>query len=279
MEGREMSNNKTDPCAELRTRIPALPGIMRRHGWGIAPYLMELWLHKGANSVPEHGFHNTDLIRMDWVLSFERANEVYNTAKANKVWMTEKAQDEIIRKIIRGKGRLPAAVGERIEIGNVGEGEMLYPGNWLQFHKDWQIQYADHRENKFSSPLDDLYGALGDFSFYYLVKGWVERIEDRGGQPRYKVTLNKIGVYLRDSYDFNDKGLNKIVSQPLGVFGCSPPYIGNGIKVQGSSKRYFVTNKDFCEWRQKYGKGRGGDFLIFSDIKRFDTSDNFEFSK
>jgi hypothetical protein len=37
-----------------------------------------------------------------------------------------------------------------------------------------------------------------------------------------------------------------------------------------------MNNRD---WRDKYGKGRGGDFLVFSNIKRFDTNDSFEFLK
>jgi hypothetical protein len=41
--------------------------------------------------------------------------------------------------------------------------------------------------------------------------------------------------------------------------------------------RYYVNNADFREWRKKYGKGFGGDFMVFSDIKVFDTNDSFQF--
>jgi hypothetical protein len=272
-----MSNNQADACAELETRIPELPSIMRRHGWGVASMLMHKWLNSGANSNPEHGVHDTITVRMDWVLHFNRALAVYQAAKNGKVWVNEAAQNEIIRKLINIKSRLPAVVGEKLEIGNVGEGQMRHPGNVVQFHDDWHVQFREVKQSLLNPLIDDLYGALGNFSFYYLVKGWIERLPGKDGQPRYKVTINKVGVYVRDSYDFNDKPWE--FSQPLGVFGCSPLYIGNGLKLQGSSKRYYVNNSDFREWRRKYGKGHGGDFLVFSDIKVFDTNDSFEFSK
>jgi hypothetical protein len=139
--------------------------------------------------------------------------------------------------------------------------------------------------------LDDLYAALGDFYFNYLVKGWVERLPDQGGKPCYKVTINKVGVYVRDSYDFNDfdpndlkrdkwlgwflrkPSVNAVTSQPLGIWACTDNYAG---KILWKD-RYYVQNRDFREWRTKHGRGYGGDFMVFSDIKVFDTYDSFEF--
>ena len=268
------SFENTDPCVELKTRIPELPSIMRRHGWIISASLMEKWLKAGANSNPESSLdHDITTVRMDWVLSHGRALASYQSAKAKKVWMSEAAKTRIVDTLIRKKGRLPKTVGEKLEIGNVGEKQRRDSGNALQFHNEWQVQYYEYKENKLISPLDDMYGALGDFSFYYLAKGHVERLPDQGGQPRYRVTLNKIGVYVKDSYDFNDKKYRP--SQPLGFWGCKSPYIGRlPLPLQGHR---YVNNEDFREWRTKYGKGFGGDFLVFSDIKVFDTNDTFEF--
>jgi hypothetical protein len=283
----EMStHNKTDACVDLKTRIPELPGIMRRHGWSVAPRLMDRWFNLGANSVPKHGVHDTMTVKMEWVLIFPIAVVAYNTAKTERVWVNEKAQGVIIKKLIDRESRLPKKVGDKLEIGNVGEGQPHHPGNVLQFHKDWQIQLREVKQSLINPQINDLYGALGDFYFYYLVKGWVERIEDKGGQPRYRVTINKVGVYVMDEYDFNDRRalatfskFSRLLSQPLGSWGCNPLYIGNGLKVQGSSKRHYVTNRDFRDWREKHGRGRGGDFMVFSDIRRFDTNDSFEFPK
>ena len=286
------SFENTDPCVELKTRIPELPSIMRKHGWIISAYLMDWWLGGGANDNPNTGRHDTTTVRMDWILSHGRALAVYQSAKARKVWMSDLAKGVIIRKLIHTKGRLPKTVGEKLEIGNVGKGQRRDSGNVLPFHNDWHIQHQKFNENKLISPLDDMYGALGDFSFYYLVKGHVERLPDQGGQPRYRVTLNEVGVYVKDSYDFNDSDPNKkkrgdlfgwlatmpvtnvVASQPLGFWGCTSPYIG---KLSMKQSHRYVNNYDFREWRKKHSKGYGGDFLVFSDIKVFDTNDSFEF--
>ena len=260
-------------CAKSKPDITELPDIMRRKGWGRGAYLMDRWIHSPANNNAAHGSHDVDTISMAWVLSFGQALVAYKGAKARKVWLSEKAKEAIIEKLIDGKNSRPKAVGERLEIGNLGEGLMRTPSEVAKFHKNWQIQYHPVKQSIFGSPLNDLYAALGDFHFYYLVKGWVERLEDRNGQPRYMATIDKVGVYVMDRYDFNDnEWYTKIVSQPLGDWGCKWPYVSrNPI----SARRRYVNNKSFRDWRKK--NNRGGDFLVFSNIKVFDTNDSFEF--
>jgi len=249
---------------------------MRKKGMIVAATLMEKWLKEGANNIPKHAIPDTTTVRMNWALSFGRVASVYRSAKEQKVWLSDLAKKVIIEKLIARKNLWPSVVGERKEIGNVGEDEKLNRGNVHRFHEEWQIQYKGVEERIFSSPLDDLYAALADFHFYYLVKGWVELLEEQNGLPRYRVTINKVGVYLMDEYHFNDDSKeSKYVSQILGIWNCSKTQVGKYPTGQGW---YLVQNKDFREWRKKYGKGRGGDFSIFSDIKVFDTNDSFEFT-
>jgi len=59
------------------------------------------------------------------------------------------------------------------------------------------------------------------------------------------VTITEVGVYVRDSFDFNDH------SQFLGFWG---------------HRDTPVNNATFREWRTKFSKG--GDYEVFSDIKR-----------
>ena len=100
----------------------------------------------------------------------------------------------------------------------------------------------------------------------------MERLADVEGKARYKVTLDKVGIYVQDSYDFNDKDPNAgdFSSQPLGFWDCEEQ------KTPGLGA-YYVTNRDFRDWRDQYGNGKGGDFLVFSDIKVISVSDSFEF--
>jgi len=257
---------------------------MRNKGMVVGATLMEHWLNNGANDQPERGVHDINTVRMNWVLSFGRAGAVFRRDVRNKVWMTERAKELLVRKLIRREGRLPSKVGEKYaqKIGNVGEGVTLHANNVLRFHEDWYIQTTQVKENPLKSPLDDLYAALGNFSFHYLMKGRVERLEDQGGKPRYRVTFEKVGVYVKDSYDFIDdlvgdgNPLNRVFSQPLGFWGCSPNSVAKH-PFPLEARRNYVQNRDFREWRKRYGKGHGGDFLVFSNIKVFDVSDSFEF--
>jgi hypothetical protein len=81
--------------------------------------------------------------------------------------------------------------------------------------------------------------------------------------------VDKIGIYVRDSYDFNGQ-------QFLGSWRETPPAVS---KDPLSFPPYQpVFNADFQRWRST--NHRGGDFLIFSDIKWLDRSppDSFSFN-
>jgi hypothetical protein len=58
------------------------------------------------------------------------------------------------------------------------------------------------------------------------------------------VTVAEVGIYVKDSFDFND-------DQFLGFWGYRDTP---------------TNNSDFREWRDQ--NNAGGDFLVFSDIKR-----------
>jgi YD repeat-containing protein len=88
--------------------------------------------------------------------------------------------------------------------------------------KSVEYQYDAARQ---PIPLDDLFAALANFDFHFVTQGTVERLPDVNGKPRYKVTLDKVGIYVKDSYDFNDDSTSlnpkTWVSQPLGYWDCA----------------------------------------------------------
>ncbi len=95
-------------------------------------------------------------------------------------------------------------------------------------------------------------------------------------------------VYARDSYSFNDTGVD---SQYLGHWNKTGVVLHPAAALADMSKSgyelgnetlppfpidiagrllvkdiyYPIRNRDFVVWRQK--KGRGGDFLVYSDLK------------
>ena len=91
--------------------------------------------------------------------------------------------------------------------------------------------------------------ALANFRFYMSVRGAVT-----ASGASIQIRVEEVGVYLRDSYDFLNDGFRAAclcTDQPLGEWS-------DGVGE--------VTNDSFNNWRR--ANNRGGDFLIYSDIKK-----------
>ena len=114
--------------------------------------------------------------------------------------------------------------------------------------------------------VDDFYAAFGSALVRLAVSGMVEPVS--GG---WRVTIDQVGTYLRDSYDFNG-------NQPLGSWGPGglsrvallAPAIEVEVRKQPSSFRqgfacFPVSNDPFRQYRGV--TGMGGDFMIYSDIR------------
>jgi hypothetical protein len=135
------------------------------------------------------------------------------------------------------------------------------------------VQFRPHDQSIFTG-VDDLTAAMANFVFRMLVKGQVQYLRSSG---YYRVMVEKIGIYVRDSYDFNDfspqwSRPKSWMSQPLGFWSCRANYGG----INPLLGRY-VNNQDFREWRRRHG--RGGDYVVFSDLQILDTHDIFEIAR
>jgi hypothetical protein len=59
----------------------------------------------------------------------------------------------------------------------------------------------------------------------------------------------------------------------LGYWDCEDK---DATKTRRPGSKY-VDNEAFRDWRDQYGNGKGGDYLVFSDIKVINVNDTFEF--
>ncbi len=84
---------------------------------------------------------------------------------------------------------------------------------------------------------------------------WAGSVAPAPGGARFQVTITEVGIYIRDSYDFNG-------DQDLGYWDDTDNSVSMINPLSGTK----VTNADFRAWRAP--NGRGGDFLVFSDVKR-----------
>lgn len=150
--------------------------------------------------------------------------------------------------------------------------------------------------------MTDLTASLAAFAFYATVaRANIKRkIYNKYNTPsgtqhcaHSQVEVTHIYVYARDSYSYNDKGpssqylghWNKtgviiLPSAAAASFALSnqkhigfeagndsiPPFpVDIAGKLLGKDVYQPIRNRDFLNWRDK--KGRGGDFLIYSDLK------------
>jgi hypothetical protein len=226
-----------------------IPAIMRAKSWGNGARLMEIWFSRPVAIAPAYGPPDTTTIRMDtWALTFPRARNVYDQLIRDRIWANPAGQVEVVR-MLRRKGLLAAGSS----FGSLG----------LPVQSQ-DPDYVTQRVVPFdlmNDPLDDMSAALANFAFRVLVAGSVAA---GPGGVGHRVTISEIGVYIRDTYDFNG-------FQPLGFWDDSTNRVEKGPFWGGVA----VFNSDFRTWRTT--NALGGDFLVYSDIKRvtLTTPDTF----
>lgn len=213
---------------------------MRAKGWVDGAQLMEKWFAGPPTAKPAYTTPDLSTIKMDtWALTFPRAKTVFDGMVRDKIWSNEKAKP-LMASRLRSLGLLGAF------------------GRCFDFSAksviDQHALHTNFRKVEFGmlDSLDDMEAALANFAFYV-----VPLAGDVGPEVgRFRVKLSQVGVHIMDSYDFEG-------DQDLGYWDevantVSSTYIGSGNGVE-------VTNETFRNWRTANSKG--GDFLVYSDVK------------
>jgi len=224
-----------------------IPRIMRRNGWGNGARLMDIWFSRAPTVMPAYGPADTATIRMDaWALTFARARAVYDAIISDRIWANAPAQARIAT-VFRTRGLLAAAPTLFDDTAGPPDGV-----------HDRHVNFRKVDQTNVMS-IDDMDAALANFALYVVIGGTAA--PDSG---RHRVTIQTVGVYVMDSYDFNG-------SQDLGYWNDSTNEASTWNPLVGDP----VTNATFRSWRT--ANGRGGDFRVFSDIKvtRLAAADTF----
>jgi hypothetical protein len=257
-------------------RLDDIPDVMeRRLGWRVAAKLMRRWFNDISYTLPMSAKNgkvdsrtlapsiiDETAVTMGWALRFARVRSGYQ--KLLNGWRTP-AGLALLRR------RLHSLKPVVIPLSQSGWrlGDLSRPGKVLD--ETCQVNYI--AVGSLTDPLDDFYGAIGVGLLKIAVSGLVTPL---AGQRR-RIVIDEVGIYLRDTYDFNDDSL--WLSQPLGYWGFQGVERGFGfrwdveVKTRYSDpdpaleqRKYEVQNDDFRRWRRRYG--RGGDFVIYSDVRR-----------
>jgi Family of unknown function (DUF6402) len=232
----DVINDRDD--AELRhesdlSGLTAIPEEMRFNGWNEGAQVLETWFERPPTSSPNYTAPVTDIIKMNWVLRFPRAKEVYDAILRDRIWTNDASRNRMVE-LLKGKAIPPE--GLSLPFGNLSAPVPVVDQQWLN---------ARPVQNGLS--VDGLTAAVGAFVFNIAVAGKISSkplMRGMLGMRTVSVSIEEVGIYVKDSVDFEGQ-------QFLGWWGYR-------------DTDYY--NSDFREWRVI--NHAGGDFWDYSDIKR-----------
>lgn len=254
-----------------------IPDAMAREGWPVGAALMRRWFAapawtmpgpvKTGDQPPPARAVDTTIVTMAWATRFARV------AAARQKLLTTWAQ---------GERRAPSTRQIGLQLGRwfAGEGRgRSGPFRFGDLARDVATVdrlFAVNREivdSPWYGAADDLYAALGRALVKLAISGEVTP----GSAGGWRIAIDEVGTYIRDTYDFNG-------DQPLGSWGpqglSRAAVLAPGIMVDAgevaaraswaidpATQGYWsVDNGSFRRYRDR--ARRGGDFVVFSDVRR-----------
>lgn len=258
--------------------LDEIPDAMDTMGWTVSAKMMRRWFaNSPAYEMPESlrpGFGvkyrslpasqiDDQIVKMDWLLGFPRVRPVFD--ELCREWHSPAGINRLKTDCLPSAGWQP---GTTIAIGQ---------GLSSAMDLDMASQVNRRLFGEYGDTLDDLYGALFKATLKLAVVGTAYHSSKL---KKDIFAVDKIGVYIRDTYDFNagwftdsaaglgiwsrDRLLRKAEMLDYRVNQANAPvgWMANYIKYKGFVP---VRNRDFRHWQEKHNSG--GDFFVFSDVK------------
>ena len=246
--------------------IRDIPAAMRLNGWSVGAALMDRWFVGPQRGMTAGNKANlaawpdaeTRLVTMQWALRFSRVAEARQ--RLLQTWHLPPRAAPTAAVVVE---RLRAA-----GIGGTGKravcfGDLALSSRTLDTR--WQVN-REVLESSIFAAIDDFYCAMGNALLMLAVAGEAEPL----GGGRWRIRIDEVGTYIRDSYDFFGR-------QMLGAWGpagisrvavLAPvvPIVAEEEHSDGKGRYFSVNNDSFRAYRTHYK--RGGDFAIFSDVLR-----------
>ena len=279
--------------------VENMPGVLTAKGFPLGASFMDFWVnHKAFQKNTTAGtIHRSRTLDHDHLKGWKQTSKYpLDNLKNQRPWLG-KRKDELIDRIKK-----------RWKASNLAAGTIIFPDakvssppaltkksgdlpyndptsndtTWadeVDFWGLWNEDSASDGAGAFSmavSALDDYCYALGCFDWYFLPKGAAAFVPAAGNAPnRMTVTISEVGIYARDSFDFNGDqplGIWNIEDQDIKKVSLAPWPLNPGqVPDDGLYKAdmgwTYVSNETFRKYRDK--AGNGCDFLVYSDVKFF----------
>jgi len=256
--------------------LDEVPEAMEKMGWVIGAKMMRRWLNtqqvyrmepsvRGGMDSRGKPVNYTNLpaaqldekiITMDWALKYDRVSEMFEHSVLH--WNTRNGIDRLRDQLRKHAGW--------------EQGKAVSLGHGVRTAKELELQSQVNSRSfgEYTDVFDDFYAAMFQANIKVAVRGKTRRLWASHSDV---FEVEKVGVYLRDTYDFNGGWVEEFLVG-LGVWSRdrmltkretldyrSSSHASNAERYPG-----FVAlkNGDFRRWQDKNGKG--GDFFVFSDI-------------
>ncbi len=289
LDEEEFCNNDSEYLIVYLVRY--IPKIMLEQNppWSNGAKIMNQWFSREPNAISKKGVPDTTSIKMDWVLNFDRIKQFYQKNIINQNFYLDDSNvltqlKKEIKKMLSDKEllmTLPERIGDSINFGDFSQKIIKNSkGDYNTItHKyyvknvPWGSSYYSDSYSSGSSykpygdtsdqviNLDDFIATIGRAVFRISFFGKITKTNEND----FTINILKAGVFLRDSFSFEGEERWHKPEQPLGYWNPSTNYVGTN-PLYG----YYITNEDFRNYRDTFNKG--GDFLIFSDVKSYDVN-------
>ena len=276
-------------------KVTDIPNAMDRNGWTISARFMRKWLNEPEyvlprkakiGNIPPSALPKNALVTdlpFEWLLTSStrikpRVDELLaSLGSVNNVnpyiGHTKEFRNQLSKGLVQFLRRLS-------RLGYVDEHTRCLKDTYADFSDLSAIELEEKSQfnfipigstniEKLTDDLDDVYGALGNFT----IKMAATRFRITSNYQGFaRIEIDEIGLYVRDTYDFiNDDGDDQF----LGYWNHSGPYkYGASAKLDSifsDNKTYLkATNNSFNAYRKKTGKGC--DFIVFSTVQKHPTS-------
>ncbi len=252
-----------------------IPATMRLRKMETGAALMDRWFKGKAWTMSPHEKNgdtpitaitgdkiDDTTIKMKWVLQFGRIAAVHfhllnSWSSPTRLAASQPRLAQLLQLWTKTNG---IAAGAPFRFGDLGQPVRI-------IETTCQINFDVTTLGVFDA-LDDFFAAIGRCSLKLAVSGMAQ--PTAGG---YTLTIDEVGTYLRDTYDFigdqelgywSRYGVEKFLFPPIKIPLDPAKADNDGGWDRGTF--YEVNNGSFRAYRTEFGQG--ADFFIHSDVKR-----------